>query len=94
MKTQRIQQAERVEWKRGSKDRLETSDRVTWVSRCGRFKVERLDSRYGLPVLFLGVERGTDGEVVLYRGRSRAQAEGACVRASSQNRPRLVHAGK
>ena len=71
-------------WKHGRRDRLETSDRMTWASRCGRFKVERLDSLYGLPRAWIAVAvRPSGGEFVLYRGRSRRRAETACRAAQS-----------
>lgn len=63
----------RLEWKRGKKDQLVTAARTTWESRCGDFKVERLDSCYGLGTSYCGVAVLSHGEVLLYRGKSRSQ---------------------
>lgn len=69
----------KLEWKRGRRDELETSSRMMWDSRCGRFRLERLESKFGLGTTFYAVEL-QDGreERIVYRGKSRAQAEAAC----------------
>ena len=80
----RVDGPKKLEWKKGRKDQLDTSDRITWQSRCGRYKVEQLDSRYGLGRSFCAVRVKIEGEVLLYRGKSRAQAEAACNLASRE----------
>lgn len=76
----------KLTWKKGRRDRLTCSDRMTWESHCGGYKIERLESRYGLGVVVLAVvmllprsSPAKAGEFLIYRGRSRKAAEKACL---------------
>lgn len=69
----------RLQWKRGYRADLQTSDRMCWESRCGRFKLEKLDSLVGLGTTFYAIAQAEGKDTgILYRGKSRAEAEAAC----------------
>lgn len=68
-----------LHWHGSHRDRLDTADRWTWISRCERVKIERLQSLYGLPERWLAVAIG-ETERIISGHRTRARAERACKR--------------
>lgn len=79
----------KLTWKRGRSDELETSSRMTWESEGGRFKIQRLVSKYKLPLTILAVDSAGGVERIIYRGKSRSAAEAAC---RAQLQPAAVEA--
>ena len=74
--------AVRLQWKRGYRANLKTSDRMCWESQCGRFKIEKLDSLVGLGTTFYAISMAEGRDTgILYRGKSRPEAEAACRRS-------------
>lgn len=69
-----------LEWKRGVSSTTDTAERMTWISRCGRYRVTRSRSLYGLPTTFYA-ERSSGDSWEWFnriRHRSRTAAERAC----------------
>jgi hypothetical protein len=71
--------ARRLDWKRGVSDEISTSRRMTWESRCQRFRVQRSESKYGLGTTFYAMMAdGSGGWTMLARKPTRNSAEATC----------------
>ena len=68
----------RLDWKRGVSDETSTSKRMTWESRCQRFRVQRSESKYGMGTVFYALMEDESGWKLLARKPTRNSAEATC----------------
>lgn len=51
-KCKTVKVAAPLRWKKPTSEDADTSQRKIWLSRCGRYRVVRCESNYGLPTVF------------------------------------------
>lgn len=64
-----------IEWKKRAKVmNLETCDRRVWESWCGKYKVEELKSKLGMPIRYLALTKYDWGWKIVSQHRKRKPA--------------------